>query len=449
MIDLHGLQSIATAYNTGSGEIKMNTSEPTQRPQEVTSQSSLGPQASIKLLTALTCVMFLMFAMTTDAVGEIIKLAKGDMGLSNTQASTFHWATMVAIALSGLFLGSLADRLGRKRAIIAGLLVYGTASALFMSGKSFELYVVLLFVSGLAIGLFKTAALALIGDIAESTKDHTSKMNAVEGFFAIGAIIGPMLVVYFSKQGIHWTALYGFAAALCAIMVLAASRTRFPEKVVAPAEKPASLLQSLALIRNKYVLGFSLAIALYVACEVAIFVWLPTFLSDFVGGQISTLFAAYAVMIFFILRAAGRFTGIWMLERFRWEAVLAVFSGCIFLCFLLSVTLGKSAAVILLPLSGLFMSIIYPTINSKGISCSPKAEHGAAAGLILFFTALSAALSPLAMAWAADTFAGGDLKLGFGLATVFAGLLFVLCAWNLIVQPAKSALLEADVSQYA
>jgi MFS transporter, FHS family, L-fucose permease len=427
----------------------MDRSELTGRPQNEPILSTLGPQASIKILTALTCVMFFMFAMTTDAVGEIIKLAKLEMGLSNIQASTFHWATMVAIALSGLFLGSLADLLGRKRAIISGLVVYGLASSLFISGKSFELYIGLLFVSGLAIGLFKIAALALIGDISKSTKDHTAKMNAVEGFFAIGAIIGPLLVVYCSKQGIHWTALYGFAAALCAVMVLAASRTRFPEKVVVATDKPASLLQSLALMRNKYVVGFSFAIALYVACEVAIFVWLPSFLADFVGGPISSVFAAYAVMIFFILRAAGRFIGIWMLERFQWETVLAVFSACIFFCFLFSITFGRAAAVILLPLSGLFMSIIYPTINSKGISCCPKAEHGAAAGLILFFTALSAALSPLVMAWVADTFAGGDLKAGFGLATIFAGILFAVCAWNWVVKPAKSALLEADVSQYA
>ena len=33
---------------------------------------------------------------------------------------------------------------------------------------------------------------------------------------------------------------------------------------------------------------------------------------------------------------------------------------------------------------------MYPTINSKGISCVPKAEHGAAAGVILFFTCVSA-----------------------------------------------------------
>ena len=52
---------------------------------------------------------------------------------------------------------------------------------------------------------------------------------------------------------------------------------------------------------------------------------------------------------------------------------------------------GPEPAVYLLPLSGLFMSIIYPTLNSKGISCFPRSQHGAVAGVILFFTALAAA----------------------------------------------------------
>ena len=61
-------------------------------------------------------------------------------------------------------------------------------------------------------------------------------------------------------------------------------------------------------------------------------------------------------------------------------------------------------AVYALPLSGLFMSVIYPTINSKGISCLPKAEHGAGAGVILFFTCVSAVLAPLAIGAVSDAF---------------------------------------------
>ena len=109
---------------------------------------------------------------------------------------------------------------------------------------------------------------------------------------------------------------------------------------------------------------------------------------------------------------------------------------------------GKQPAVFLLPLSGLFMSMIYPTFNSKGISCLPKAKHGAAAGLILFFTAVSAAFTPLLMGFVSDEFGGGRMETGFLLATGLAGLLFAFAVYNLIADPAGTALSEADSREY-
>ncbi len=75
---------------------------------------------------------------------------------------------------------------------------------------------------------------------------------------------------------------------------------------------------------------------------------------------------------------------------------MALFGLAIFGCFFASLLGGTGVGVYLLPLSGLFMSIIYPTVNSKGISCFKKSEHGAAAGVSLFFTAIAAAAGPLA-----------------------------------------------------
>lgn len=406
-----------------------------------------GKAGAYAAVTFVTFTMFFMFGMTTDAVGEIIRLARSELNLTNTQASSFHWATMSAIALSGMFLGFLADRLGHKQAIILGLVIYGVASVLFFAGKSFEIYVVLLFVTGLAIGIFKTAALALIGDISSSTEDHTKKMNAVEGFFGVGAIIGPALVVTLDDNGFSWRWLYLIAAALCSAMILAALATTYPKSVEVE-KRAANVVRTLSLLKNPYALGFSFGIAMYVASEVAVFVWLPTFLEGVDRIGLAGFFAAYAVMIFFVLRAAGRFIGVWVLDRFDWKLVMTAFTGVIFGCFVLSALGGRNVAVFLLPLSGLFMSMIYPTLNSKGISCFPKRDHGAIAGLILFFTALSAALAPLAMAVVSDALGGGDMRIGFGLATLFAGVLFAAAVFNRIFDPAARALAAANESEY-
>ena len=125
---------------------------------------------------------------------------------------------------------------------------------------------------------------------------------------------------------------------------------------------------------------------------------------------------------------------------------MALFSLAIFICFTGGTIGGRSFAIWLFPLSGLFMSMIYPTLNSKGISCFPKAEHGAVSGVILFFTCTAAALGPLAIGAVGDLF--GQLKYGFVLATIFAALLFAGLLLNWIYDPARERLAKLDSSEY-
>ena len=202
--------------------------------------------------------------------------------------------------------------------------------------------------------------------------------------------------------------------------------------------------RTMRMMKNPYALGFSAGIFLYVATECAVYVWMPTLLKDYSGSF--TFWATYALTIFFGLRVVGRFGGAWVLRRFDWTSVMAVFGLMIFLCFAVSVAGGLSYAIWLLPLSGLFMSMIYPTLNSKGISCFPKTEHGAVSGVILFFTCTSAALGPLAMGAVSDIFK--HPKYGFVLATVFAGLLFAGLLFNKVFDPAKKRLATLDTSEY-
>ena len=396
--------------------------------------------ASIK---ALTFLMFMMFAMTTDSVGVIIPEIIRQFKLSMTAASAFQYATMGGIALGGFFLGFLADRFGRKSTIVLGLIVFAADSYLFAVGHAFGFFLGLLFVSGLAIGVFKTGALALIGDISTSTTEHTSIMNMVEGFFGIGSIIGPALLARLLLAGISWQWLYVIAGTMCALLVAIALTVRYPA-TMKPAGETMDLKHTMTVMKNPYAMAFSLGAFLYVATECAIYVWMPTLLAGYTGSAV--LIASYSISIFFLLRAAGRFIGARVLSRSPWTAALSLLSGAILACFLGAVIFGREAAVYLLPLSGLFMSVIYPTINSKGISCFPKSEHGAVSGVILFFTCVAAAVGPLAMGAVSDLM--GSPKYGFVLAAVFAGLLFAAALINWIFNPARELLRKLDLSEY-
>ena len=130
-----------------------------------------APGANHSVIRALTYLMFMMFAMTTDSVGVIIPEVIRTLHLSDTAAGAFHYASMSGIAVVAIFLGFLADLFGRKWTIILGLVLFALNSYLFAVTNSFAIFVTLLAISGAAIGIFKTGALALIGDISDSTSN--------------------------------------------------------------------------------------------------------------------------------------------------------------------------------------------------------------------------------------------------------------------------------------
>ena len=268
-------------------------------------------------------------------------------------------------------------------------------------------------------------------------------MNTVEGFFGVGSIVGPLIVARLLLQGVSWKWLYVIAGSLCVLLILTASLVRYPH-TARRSEEPINLHRTLRLLGNPYALAFSVACFLYVAVECAIYVWLPSYLKE--HRPSSAFMAAYVISIFFILRASGRFVGAWVIARWNWTTILALFSGTILTCFVGAIFGGANAAVYLLALSGVFMSVIYPTLNSKGISCFPKSEHGAISGVLLFFTCLGAALGPLAMGVVSDMF--GGLQAGFLLATGFAALLFLGLFYNWIANPARAVLLHSDETEY-
>jgi fucose permease len=395
------------------------------------------------LIRWLTCLMFFTFAMTTDAVGSVIPQIIEEFLLSLTAAGALQYATMIGIAAGALLLGYLADRIGRKRTIVLGLALYGASSLLFVATNLFGAFIVLLGIAGLGISIFKIGALALIGDISVSTQSHTRFMNTVEGFFALGAIAGPAIVASLIGAGMSWKWLYVIAALLCLALIVIAARVRYPD--ARHAVQRASPRQMLAVMRDPLALGFSFLVIMYVAVEVAVYVWMPTYLLDYTGSL--AWLPLYALTIFFVLRAIGRFLGAWLLGRMSWTAALAVSGFAIFFCFAGSLTFGVDGAAWLLPLSGLFMSIIYPTLNSKAISCFPRTQHGAAAGVILFFTATAAAFGPLAMAAVSDAY--GSTEAGFVLATAFAFLMLAGLLVNWIADPARQRLMHSDHDDYA
>jgi fucose permease len=275
-----------------------------------------------------------------------------------------------------------------------------------------------------------------VGDLSKSTTELTSTMNLVEGFFGVGAIVGPLLVGVLIARGVSWRWLYIVAGVLCGVLLIIALFARYPE-VDRGRERPASMVSSLRFVADRYALGFSAGAFLYVAVECAIYVWMPTLLSSLAGQWMA--WAGFALPVFFGLRALGRFVGVWAVERVGWERAMMIAAVLIAGCFVAS-TLSLQVAAVSLPASGLFMSILYPTLNSKAIACARVHDKGRVAGIVLFFTCAGAFLGPVAMGAVSDR--TGDPRAGFLLATAASLMFAVWAIGNLWRKPAAARLAE-------
>src|SRR5436190_164223 len=107
-----------------------------------------------------------------------------------------------------------------------------------------------------SVGIFKTGALALIGDISRSTAEHTSIMNRVEGFFGVGSIVGPAVLSQLLNRGIGWQWLYAIAGSMCVVLILTALSVRYPTRV-SPQTEQTDLKSVSAVMKNRLVLLFS------------------------------------------------------------------------------------------------------------------------------------------------------------------------------------------------
>ena len=157
----------------------------------------------------------------------------------------------------------------------------------------------------------------------------------------------------------------------------------------------------LAIAFKPLILIFIASIFLYVLIEQSFQTWFPTFYEDILNTPASMAVQAGAVLAGAFM--IGRFGAGVILARIQWIYVLSVCLVIVSIIVLLALPLASTAAldktseiswlsaplvVYLMPLMGLFLAPIYPTLNSTILSALPKHMHSSMSGLIVVFSAL-------------------------------------------------------------
>lgn len=360
--------------------------------------------------TRLKLAMFLtyaIFAILLNSVGTVILQAIAHFGVSKVDASTLEGFKDLPIALASFLVGAFLPRLGYRNGMMMGLILVAIACVAMAMLDSFWMTRTLFATIGVAFALVKVSVYSMVGLLTDSARAHASMLNTIEGVFMIGVLAGYWIFAAFIEPGgSGWLTVYWWLAAIAILAATLVATTPFDERgsesdavTTGSAALIADLAAMVRLSAQPLTIAFVAAAFLYVLIEQGIGTWLPTLNREEMG--LSATMSVQAASIFAAGLAVGRLGAGMLVRRTGW---LKLLMGClIMMAILLLVVLPLAeqpsgdavthwvdapVAAFLLPLIGLAMAPIYPTLNSAVLSAVPRAEQSKMIGLIVIFSAL-------------------------------------------------------------
>ncbi|QJR81341.1 MFS transporter [Alteromonas pelagimontana] len=357
------------------------------------------------LIVAAIAASYFVFAILLNSVGTVILQSINTFDISKPEASVLEGFKDLSIAGVSFLIASFIPRIGYKIAMLIGLAMVGILCALTPSIASFWVIKLLFAGVGTAFALVKVSVYAIIGQVTDSTKSHSSLMNTIEGIFMLGVLSGYWIFSAFidplNTASASWLNVYYFLALLllAALLLVMAAPITTPAKEELPGQALGDFVAMIKLAYQPLVLIFVLSIFLYVLIEQGIGSWLPTFNREVLGLPVNI--SIQITSIFAVSLAIGRLGAGAILTKVHWYPFLNSCLVLMALIMLLSLPLATRVpegtvlslfdaplAAFLVPMIGLMMAPIYPVINSVMLSSLPRPQHAPMTGLIVVFSAL-------------------------------------------------------------
>ena len=150
-----------------------------------------GPDQSQRLIRTLTVTVFLQW-MGATALVPMLPVYIRHLGGSDALAGVVMASFFAAGVVSQYPIGRLADRVGRRPVLVAGLVTYGVASISFLLPITASMAIVLRALQGLGAGAATVASLAMIAS-SVAVERRGRAFAAIYGGELAGMAVGPLV----------------------------------------------------------------------------------------------------------------------------------------------------------------------------------------------------------------------------------------------------------------
>ncbi|QCU78726.1 MFS transporter [Citricoccus sp. SGAir0253] len=378
---------------------------------------------------------FMFDAWDVSLNGVLIPLLREEWGLSAGQAAWIGTANLIGMALGAFVWGTVADRIGRKRAFAATLLVFSLFTLAGALTGDIGWFVLFRFLAGFGLGGCIPVDYALVGEFTPR-RHRGTVLTAMDGWWPIGAaacgflsawlvatwgdwrlpllaMVLPALLVFLVRLLVPESPLFliqqGREAEARAVIDEMVRRTGEPVRdyVLPPVPAPRPLTvaalgeQLTALWRYSWRvtvvawgLFFTIMLVYYIALQ-----WLPTFLID-AGYEQSRAFIMTGAMA--AVGLLGVVVAAWLVERTGRKWLLGLTAAVAsFLLAVLAALLGVPPAVLPLVLAfGFVVQVAIPVLYAYVSELYPTELRGSGFGWASAVSRIAAGVGPLLfVAW--------------------------------------------------
>lgn len=389
------------------------------------------------LIVALILLTFFVVSFLTNILGALNPNISTSYTLTETMAGFLPFAFFIAYGVMSIPSGLLVEKLGEKTMMIIAFITAFSGSLLFALVPTFGVFVASLFTIGAGMAALQVVINPLLR-VSGGEENFAFNSVMAQLVFGLASFISPLMYTYLVtniNQGatekpfigimsqlvsidMSWVSVYWVFALISIMMIVLIFFIRFPKVELKEDEKVGSRDSYLELFKNKYVILYFLGIFCYVGSEQGISYWMSKFLSIYHGFDPDTS-GASAVSYYWGLMTVGGVVGLVCMKLFDSKQVLRWFTILTIICVVFGLFGSADIAIWAFPISGFFMSVMYPSIVSLGLN-SVSEHHGSFAGILMTGIA-GGAIVQILIGGLSDL-----VSLKFGMAFVFVTLGYVL-----------------------
>lgn len=225
------------------------------------SRADAGSSLRSGEFVALVALLMSLVALSIDAMLPALQEIGRDLGATRPNDAQFViTAVFVGIGIGQILFGPLSDRFGRRRAILAGLVVFMAGCVVSILAPTFGVMMAGRVVQGIGVAAPRIVTIAMVRDRYEGRR-MARLMSLAMSVFILVPIVAPAL-----GQAIMWVG--GWRAIFAAILAVAVVAfvwfgMRQPETLAAARRRPFSPRiiggAVLEVLRTRAALGYTLA----------------------------------------------------------------------------------------------------------------------------------------------------------------------------------------------